>query len=112
MSYNGIGLQTTRGSGTNGYVTSNKFFRVQSRLERTEWRDLKSIHGDGPVYKKPDEAILEHNRKREVEMKVVQLEDELEEKGYGAAEIADLLKDARARFEKEAAKKMGKGAAP
>ena len=48
MSYNGIGLQTTRGSGTNGYVQSNKFFRVQSRLERTEWRDIKAIHGKAP----------------------------------------------------------------
>ncbi|CAE6040820.1 unnamed protein product [Arabidopsis arenosa] len=24
--YNGIGLQTARGSGTNGYVETNKFF--------------------------------------------------------------------------------------
>lgn len=113
MTYNGIGIQTTRGSGTSGYVQTNKFFRVQSRLERTEWRDLKSIHGDGPAQKKPDEAILEHNRKREIEMKLVQLEDDLEEKGYSAGEIAEMLKDARVRFEKEAEKKKGgKGVAP
>ena len=35
MSYNGIGLQTTRGSGTNGYVQTNKFHRSASRLQRT-----------------------------------------------------------------------------
>ena len=114
MSYNGIGLQTTRGSGTNGYVQSNKFFRQRSRLERTEWRDLKSIHGSGPAQKKPDEAILEHNRKREIEMKLVQLEDDLEEKGYSADEIAEMLKDARVRFEREAEMKKaaGKSVAP
>jgi serine/arginine repetitive matrix protein 2 len=89
MSYNGIGLQTTRGSGTNGYVQGNKFHRSASRLQRQEWRDLKSIHGAGAgASKKPDEAILEHNRKREIEAKLMQLEDDLEEKGVGAEEIA------------------------
>lgn len=80
---------------------------MQSRLERTDFKDLKSIHGDGPVHRKPDEAILEHNRNREIEVKMVTLEDELEEKGYAAGEIAEMLKDARARFEKEAEKKKG-----
>lgn len=109
MSYNGIGLGTTRGSGTNGYVQTNKFHRAASRLQRDEWRDLKDIHGKGPVHKPPDEAILAHNSKREIEVKLLQLEDDLEEKGYGAEEIAGMLKDARVKFEKEAQRKKEAG---
>ena len=110
MSYNGIGIGSVRGSGTNGYVQTNKFFRVQSRLQRDEWKDLKTIHGDGPsADRKPDEGILEHNRKREIEMKLVQLEDDLEEKGYDAGEIQEMLKDARVRFERESERKKSSG---
>jgi len=31
--YNGVGLQTARGSGTNGYVQTNMAFIRKSRLE-------------------------------------------------------------------------------
>ena len=107
MSYNGIGLQTTRGSGTNGYVQTNKFHRSASRLQRTEWRDLKDIHGGGPKSNKPNEEILAHQRKREIEVKLATLEDDLEEKGAGAEEIAERLKEARAKFERDAQRKSG-----
>lgn len=109
MSYNGIGLQTTRGSGTNGYVQTNKFHRSASRLQRTEWRDLKDIHGAGPKSNKPNEEILAHQRKREIEVKLAQLEDDLEEKGVDAEEIAERLKEARVKFEREAERKSGPG---
>lgn len=110
MSYNGIGLQTARGSGTNGYVQGNKFHRSASRLQRQEWKDLKTIHGSGPQgSRKPDEAILEHNRKREIEAKLMQLEDDLEERGASAEEIAEKLKEARARFERESERKKSAG---
>lgn len=35
----------------------------------------------GPVHRAPDQGILEHERKRRVEVKVMELRDELEEKG-------------------------------
>ena len=112
MSYNGIGLQTTRGSGTNGYVQTNKFHRSASRLERKEWKDLKEIHGEGDRggAKKPCEDILEHNRKREIERKLVELEDDLEERGIAREEIDEMLKDARAKYERESERKKGAGA--
>ena len=110
MSYNGIGLETARGSGTNGYVQGNKFHRSASRLQRQEWKDLKTIHGSGAQgSRKPDEAILEHNRKREIEAKLMQLEDDLEERGASAEEIAEKLKEARARFERESERKKSAG---
>lgn len=64
--YNGIGLTTARGSGTNGYVQRNMAFvkdrpRQQYNTERTQ-----------PVQKKPNEEILEHERKRQLEVKVLE----------------------------------------
>lgn len=80
--YNGIGLLTPRGSGTSGHVTSNSFnIRGGPRTFDHAARDAKPV---APAVRKPDESILEHERKREVELKLVELEDELEVKGCGA----------------------------
>lgn len=102
MSYNGVGLQTARGSGTSGYVTSNKFHRSGSRLRREEWKDLKTLHAGAERARKPDEAILEHNRKRDIEAKLMQLEDDLEEQGVPESEIAERLQEKRAELERDA----------
>ena len=102
MSYNGVGLQTARGSGTSGYVTSNKFHRSGSRLRREEWKDLKTLHAGAERARKPDEAILEHNRKRDIEAKLMQLEDDLEEQGVPESEIAERLRTKRAELERDA----------
>ena len=42
-------------------------------------------------------------------MKLATLEDDLEEKGAGAEEIAERLKEARAEFAREAQRKSGPG---
>ena len=109
ISYNGIGLQTARGSGTNGYVQGNKFHRSASRLQRQEWKDLKTIHGSGAQgSRRPDEAILEHNRKREIEAKLMQLEDDL---GGAGSERGGDRREAQggARFERESERKKSAG---
>ena len=62
----------------------------------------QDIHGAGPKSSKPNEEILAHQRKREIEVKLAQLEDDLEEKGVDAEEIAERLKEARVKFEREA----------
>lgn len=75
--YNGIGLLTPRGSGTSGHVTSNSF-NIRPSERGTERR------GDAlsrPLIKKPDERILEHARKREIEVKLMELEETLQEQG-------------------------------
>ena len=83
--YNGIGLRTARGSGTNGYVQSNSAFvkpvnvRRAEEINRTggigardgEWKARTAVEGN--------KEINEHNRKREVEAQVYALRDELEE---------------------------------
>ncbi|AQK59591.1 Pre-mRNA-splicing factor CWC21 [Zea mays] len=108
--YNGIGLQTARGSGTNGYAQSNKFF-VKPRsttsgggpggLHKPLRPDAAGAVGGG--MRKPNKEILEHDRKRQVELKLLVLRDALEEHGYTEDEIEDRVAEARKASEAEAA---------
>ncbi|CAH2073324.1 unnamed protein product, partial [Iphiclides podalirius] len=70
--YNGIGLTTPRGSGTNGYVQTN-------------WAS-------------PNQDILDHERKRKIEVKCAELEDSLEEQGLPKEEIAARVAAFRAKL--------------
>ena len=70
--YNGIGLQTVRGSGTNGYVQNNLSFVKQTR-DKVKYRDeddLKRL--EAQVNPEPNEEILDHQRKRKIELKCVE----------------------------------------
>lgn len=77
--YNGIGLLTARGSGTSGHVQSNSF-NIRSHARNPEH------NGDDerkPArVRKADDRILEHERKREIELKLVELSESLEDNGY------------------------------
>ncbi|KAG8161561.1 hypothetical protein KVR01_008548 [Diaporthe batatas] len=80
-----VGLSTPRGSGTSGYVQRN--------LAHIRPRDSGAPYPprggggpdpfDSPKHKprQPDRGILEHDRKRAVEVKVLELRDELEDAG-------------------------------
>ena len=110
--YNGIGLATVRGSGTNGYVTKNLSFvsatRAAERKDRTE-----GFKRDIPQPKQPDQDIIEHNRKRDVEVKVLRLRDTLEDKGVDEAEIEAKTSEMRKNLLKQLpapAAKRSKGA--
>ncbi|CAJ2651183.1 pre-mRNA-splicing factor cwc-21-like [Trifolium pratense] len=98
--YNGIGLQTPRGSGTNGYIQSNKFF-VKPRTSKVA-ENTKGFEGDqgtAGVSRKANKEILEHDRKRQIQLKLVILEDKLIDQGYTDAEIAEKLEEARNSLE-------------
>jgi hypothetical protein len=72
-----VGLATPRGSGTSGYIQKN--------LAHFKPRDMGAPYpSDHHQYKQrqPDKGILEHDRKREVEVKVFELRDKLEEEEY------------------------------
>jgi hypothetical protein len=109
--YNGIGLQTARGSGTNGYAQSNKFF-VKPRSttagggpggrHKPLRPDAAGAVGGG--MRKPNKEILEHDRKRQVELKLLVLRDALEEHGYTEDEIEERVAEAR-----KAAEEVGIG---
>ena len=92
--YNGIGLQTPRGLGTNGYIHSNTFF-VRPKPARVEGKGFEEGQGTGGVTKKANQDILEHDRKRQIELKLALLEDTLVEQGYTDNEILDKVEEAR-----------------
>ena len=81
-----VGLSTPRGSGTSGYVQRN--------LSTLKPRDTgfgapypPSNARDIPRQRQPDKEILDHDRKREVEVKVFDLRDKLEDEGVDEEEI-------------------------
>lgn len=98
--YNGIGLQTPRGSGTNGYIQTNKFFvKLKTGRVAETTKGFEGDQGTAGVSKKPNKDILEHDRKRQIELKLVVLEDKLTDQGYTEAEIAEKLQEARRTLE-------------
>ncbi|KAF6223343.1 hypothetical protein HO133_000185 [Letharia lupina] len=79
-----VGLTTPRGSGTSGYVQRN--------LSHLKPRDnFAPYPKDYDLLKhrqrKPDKEILDHDRLREVEVKVYDLRDKLEDEGVDEEEI-------------------------
>lgn len=100
--YNGIGLQTARGSATSGYVTKNRGY-VPPRRVRQETA-LVSGHG-GPqdtfkaaVLAKANQEILEHKRKRQIEAQVYEMEERMRDQGYSESEIKDKATALRERL--------------
>jgi hypothetical protein len=82
-----VGLTTPRGSGTSGYVQRNlshlkprshPYMRGPSGLSSSA-----SPYDNEDRYKQrePDAEILDHERKRAIELKVFELRDKLEEEG-------------------------------
>ncbi|CAH8585637.1 unnamed protein product [Heterobilharzia americana] len=85
--YNGIGLPTPRGSGTNGYVQKNLAF-IHSFKEQNPYKTDDDIkRADALLFKEPNKEILEHERKRKIEVKCFEMEQEMEEQGYTPGEI-------------------------
>lgn len=77
--YNGIGLQTPRGSGTSGYIQANKFnLRRPPPIYTHEQNDLKK---NAQKEVKPNEEILAHYKKRQIEVKLFELRMKLEDSG-------------------------------
>jgi hypothetical protein len=73
-----VGLNTPRGSGTSGYVQKNRSLlkpRDKAAPYPKDWDQAKHRP------RQPDQEILEHEAKRETEVKVFELRDKLEEEG-------------------------------
>ena len=79
-------MQTTRGTGTNGYVQRNlSHIRADRKDNRPmyDYNDSKVLGGfESSLVKKPNKDILEHDRKRQVEVKCLELQVMLEDEGY------------------------------
>lgn len=80
--YNGIGLQTPRGSGTNGHVQRNWALVRPSNKEKLTYHSEEQLAAlDVASNRQPNRDILDHERKRKIELKCVELQEILEEKG-------------------------------
>jgi hypothetical protein len=80
-----VGLSTPRGSGTSGYVQRNlAHMRPRDMGAPYPPRNHSSDAADSARHqpRQPDKGLLEHDRKREVEVKVFELRDKLEEEEY------------------------------
>ncbi|KAI9756966.1 MAG: hypothetical protein M4579_003624 [Chaenotheca gracillima] len=81
-----VGLTTPRGSGTSGYVQRNLSHLKPRDGPYPSPRDAADErHSHRP--RKPDEKILDHERRREIEVKVFELRDRLEDEGVDEEEI-------------------------
>ncbi|KAB5593406.1 Pre-mRNA-splicing factor [Ceratobasidium theobromae] len=81
--YNGIGLNTPRGSGTNGYVVRN----LSHLRPRDAQQDMYKFDQAGPKHREPDAGILEHERLRKIEIRCLELQLELEENNIPEEDI-------------------------
>ena len=73
-----VGLTTPRGSGTSGYVQRNLSNLKPRDTAQPYPKDFDSIKHR---QRQPDKDILEHDRKRQIEVKVFELRDQLEDEG-------------------------------
>ena len=99
--YNGIGLTTVRGSGTNGYVQRTMAHVSRDRAARQKGATENAQSRMDALPKAPPKAnaeIIEHNRRREVEVKVFALRETMEEKGIDEAEIDRSCDELRQRL--------------
>ena len=85
--YNGIGLETPRGSGTNGFVQRNMAF-VRPRKEKVDYRTEEELaKSEASLNREPNLEILEHERKRKIEIDCLELREMLEVQNFDEKEI-------------------------
>ncbi|KAI5459895.1 pre-mRNA splicing factor CWC21 [Mariannaea sp. PMI_226] len=90
-----VGLSTPRGSGTSGYVQRN-LAHIKPRDHGAPYpKDTDSLRHR---QRQPDKGILEHDRKREVEVKVFDLRDKLEEEEVDEDEIEQRCDELRKKL--------------
>ena len=108
--YNGVGLQTARGSGTSGYIQKNKSYLAPGQKPKT----LMNQQGDygkilqkmkenpTPLPRPPNPEILRHEMLRKIEGEVYKKEKELKSKNTPQDEVKKIL----VKLRKELTEKM------
>ncbi|CAK9300402.1 unnamed protein product [Gordionus sp. m RMFG-2023] len=86
--YNGIGLATARGTGTNGYVQKNLSFIKRVR-EKIEYKPLAKENVENLLLKKANQEILLHDNKRKLEIRCVEMKELMEDQGFDEEEIEE-----------------------
>lgn len=103
-----VGLSTPRGSGTSGYVQRN-LSNLRPRDNAQPYS--KEVENIRYRQRKPDQDILEHDRKREIEVKVFELRDRLEEEEVDEDEVDTRCDALRKQLEEQHAKNFSKTSA-
>eukprot|EP00158_Paraphelidium_tribonemae_P003024 Partr_v1_DN25845_c0_g1_i1_m2937 putative serine arginine repetitive matrix len=86
--YNGIGLSTARGSGTNGHVQRNiSHLKPRDPNPRSTRSQDESTR---PLYKPANADILMHDKRRQVELKCLQLREMLLSSNSDADAVAEI----------------------
>lgn len=129
--YNGVGVPTARGTGTNAYVQRNLAHVDNARQPKpyTEYNaeeDIKKL--EAMINREPNRELLMHERKRQVreyffviylrfflakvELKCIELEDLMESQGYTQAEIDKKVDEYRKLLLKEMEREKLRGDTP
>ncbi|KAJ5822758.1 mRNA splicing factor Cwf21 [Penicillium robsamsonii] len=93
-----VGLTTPRGSGTSGYVQRNSaLLKPRNTGYGAPYPPISDANGSGPMdrpfkQRVPDKQILEHDRKRAIEVKVMEERERLEEENERIEEDTDKKK--------------------
>ncbi|OAP56634.1 hypothetical protein AYL99_08746 [Fonsecaea erecta] len=75
-----VGLSTPRGSGTSGYVQRNlSLLKPRAVGVGAPYSLDSSARQQAPQTRKPDQEILDHDRLRAIEVKVLELREKLED---------------------------------
>lgn len=86
--YNNIGLMTARGSGTSGYVQKNLAHIKPTRKQDEFLKEMKAMKENViEARKKANPEIILHEMKRDIELKKILLQEELENQGKEPEEI-------------------------
>lgn len=108
MSYNGIGLQTPRGTATSGYVQKN----VSSKAKKPGYYQQRKENEKQQVSKgkllmekinkqQAKEEIVKHEKLRQIEVKCCELRDDLEDEDVDDKEIDKRVDELRKKLLKE-----------
>nr|POF11548.1 pre-mrna-splicing factor cwc21 [Quercus suber] len=106
-----VGLTTPRGSGTSGYVQRN-LSNLRPRDRDQPYPDRDSLDSLKHRQRQPDKDILEHDRKREIEVKVFELRDRLEDEGLNEDDIEDQCDALRKKLESSRTRAGDKSVGP
>ena len=99
-----VGLSTPRGSGTSGYVQKN-YAHLKPRDNTAPYpKDFDTLKHK---QRQPDAAILEHDRRRAIEVQVFELRDRLEDEGVEEDDIEVQTSALRKKLEEEGKEKRG-----
>lgn len=103
MLYNGIGLQSAKGSSTSGRVEKNLSTTdeaVEKRRDRNKDRDSKKIYDKAAEVRenrrrKARESLNDHNSKRRLELKCAELRAKFEDEGIDEEEVDKRIQEYR-----------------